>query len=204
VANPDPSLAKRELRALLRRAQHRPADPADASARIRAAILAWLDEHSGIGSVAAFAALPDEPLLLPLLTARPDLLWAFPKVAGDGLKLHTARVPGDLVPGAFRIPEPASAAPLVDPGNIDLFLCPGLAFDSAGARLGRGAGHYDRLLSAARASAVRCGVAFATRFLPAIPTEAHDIRMHAVVTEDGWHESTAPGIRACATPPQPT
>ena len=58
-----------------------------------------------------------------------------------------------------------------------LLLCPGLAFDKNGARLGRGAGCYDRFLSSHRShfSAV-AGVCFEKQIFDVIPVDPHDER----------------------------
>ncbi len=58
-----------------------------------------------------------------------------------------------------------------------LILCPGLAFDKNGARLGRGAGCYDRFLSSHRShfSAV-AGVCFESQIFNEIPVDPHDER----------------------------
>ena len=58
-----------------------------------------------------------------------------------------------------------------------LLLCPGLAFDKNGARLGRGAGCYDRFLSSHRShfSAV-AGVCFERQIFDEIPVDPHDER----------------------------
>jgi len=63
-----------------------------------------------------------------------------------------------------------------------LFLVPGVGFDEAGARLGRGGGWYDRVL-ARFACAGRLGLAFELQLVPALPADPWDVAMHAVVTE---------------------
>lgn len=69
--------------------------------------------------------------------------------------------------------------------EIDLVIVPGLAFDTAGARLGRGGGFYDRFLSnpGFKARVVRVGVAFDFQIVDVIPTEATDARVHEVATD---------------------
>lgn len=69
--------------------------------------------------------------------------------------------------------------------EIDLIVVPGLAFDAAGARLGRGGGFFDRFLAQAglRGHASRCGVAFECQIVDSIPEAATDLRMHALATE---------------------
>lgn len=49
----------------------------------------------------------------------------------------------------WGIPEPPVDMALheAQPGDIDLLVVPGLAFDSAGDRLGQGKGYYDRFLA---------------------------------------------------------
>lgn len=65
--------------------------------------------------------------------------------------------------------------------TIDLALVPGLAFDTAGHRLGRGGGHYDRMLK--HCAGVTIGLAFHFQMLTLVPAEPHDVRMDAVITE---------------------
>jgi len=65
--------------------------------------------------------------------------------------------------------------------TLDVILVPGLGFTPTGVRLGRGGGHYDRLL--ARAHGVFVGLAYNFQILEVLPCETHDIRLHYIVTE---------------------
>ncbi len=82
--------------------------------------------------------------------------------------------------GHYGIQEPLSSA-LVSMDQIDLIAVPGVAFDRAGNRLGRGGGYYDRLL--AGFSGIAAAVAFNFQILPTIPAEAHDKPVDLLVTE---------------------
>jgi len=76
-------------------------------------------------------------------------------------------------PHAVKV-SPTNVSPVTAPA---LLLCPGLAFDKNGARLGRGAGCYDRFLSSHRShfSAV-AGVCFEKQIFDVIPVDPHDER----------------------------
>lgn len=97
-------------------------------------------------------------------------------------------------------PTPGEVCPLEE---IDLVLVPGVAFDAAGTRLGRGAGFYDRFLASyrsaragARKPALAVGLCFDAQVLPAIPAEAHDQHMDAVASERRLVDCRRPARRA--------
>ncbi len=97
----------------------------------------------------------------------------FPRVTQwGGLELHQVGGWTDFVPGAtYGIPEPKPDAPAVRARDVDLGIVPGLAFDPKGGRLGRGGGHFDRLVPRLdRAWAV----AFDCQVVKAVPREGHD------------------------------
>jgi 5-formyltetrahydrofolate cyclo-ligase len=86
----------------------------------------------------------------------------------------------------FNVPMPDGTAPVV-PRTL---VVPLLAFDSAGHRLGYGAGHYDRTLETLRANGpVRAiGFAFeAQRLEDDLPAEPTDQPLDVIVTERQTH-----------------
>jgi 5-formyltetrahydrofolate cyclo-ligase len=88
----------------------------------------------------------------------------------------------ELTTGKFGILEPKPRA--IRPAaldRIDAALVPGLAFDETGNRLGRGSGHFDRLLR--QTSGIKIALAFDFQVLDEVPAEAHDARMDFIVTE---------------------
>jgi 5-formyltetrahydrofolate cyclo-ligase len=136
--------------------------------------------------VSVFHPLRDEPDTLPLLTAlaAEGFVTALPAVVGRGSPL-TFRLwrPGEPTrPGAMSIREPLEEAPAVDP---DLLFVPLACFDRLGNRIGYGAGFYDRTLARLRAMKPvhAAGVAYGVCEVAAVPYEAHDQTLDAVLTE---------------------
>lgn len=85
------------------------------------------------------------------------------------------------VSGAFGIPEPTPATPVIPPDAIDLILAPALACDRSGVRLGYGGGYYDRFLH--RSGAVRAALCAESRLVDELPAEPHDERVQYIFTE---------------------
>jgi 5-formyltetrahydrofolate cyclo-ligase len=143
----------------------------------------WLADQPGLRTLAVYAALPGEVDLAELIARHPERTWVYPRVAGEDLIFHAVGNPAlDLVAGAFGIREPVPALVEIPVGVIDAFLCPGLAFDEHGGRLGRGRGFYDRMLAGARPGALKVGVCFANQIVPNTFQEPHDVRMDRVVS----------------------
>lgn len=140
----------------------------------------WFMSKTGIWT--AFAGLPGEPQLLPLLKELRHIDWVFPKVRGSELDFFQAD-PADLKAGAFGILEPTGASPKQDLDQVQGFLVPGLGFDRSGLRLGRGLGFYDRALQGR--SGFKLGVGFECLWLKKCPAEEHDQKLDAVMTEAG-------------------
>lgn len=73
--------------------------------------------------------------------------------------------------------------PAIDVSDLDLIIAPGLGFDAAGNRLGRGAGFYDRFLTSPGLRAVVAGVCPEAAIRDAIPAGAMDVPVRFLVTE---------------------
>jgi len=115
----------------------------------------------------------------------------FPRMEGrrDRLALAVVCDHTELRPGAFGILEPPAEAPAIAPLDIGpaLVCVPGLGFASNGTRLGRGAGHYDRLLAELDTRTNTVGLAYSFQLVERIPQTASDRRLYYVVTEFAIH-----------------
>jgi 5,10-methenyltetrahydrofolate synthetase len=133
--------------------------------------------------VLAYWPLPDEVDLRPLveqLVAR-GCVVLLPKVLDDEqMELRRYHSAADLAEGAYHIMEPVGE-PFVDYEQIEVALIPGMAYDAAGHRLGRGRGYYDRFL-AAHSHLYKIGVCFPFQRVALVPTEEHDICMDELLS----------------------
>ena len=137
---------------------------------------------SPLTTVLAYWPLPDEVDIRPLI----DQLVAegktvvLPKVTGDEtMELRRYASRADLEEGAFHIMEPVGDA-FEAYDQIGFALVPGMAFDAACHRLGRGKGYYDRFLSA-HPDIYKIGVCFPFQRVAEVPSEAHDVIMDEVI-----------------------
>jgi len=160
---------------------------ADASARIAERVVS-LDEYRRANTVLLFVPMPDEvdtwPILRDALAGGKQTLA--PRVDKAGSTMDAVEVldlQRDIAPGAYGIGEPVGAR-IGAPERIDFILVPGVAFDRSGGRLGRGAGFYDRFLARCRADAFRCAVTFSCQMAASVPTDAHDLPVHCIATEE--------------------
>ena len=151
-------------------------------------------QREGWTAVAAYVGTASEASLAPwfasLAATSPALRLFLPAIDGQGAMSFRAWRPGEpLDDGPFGIAQPAAAAMAADVGMFDAILLPLLGFDRHGTRLGSGAGYYDRALAPIAAAAPRpriVGIAFAVQRFDALPRDAWDIPLDAIVTEDGW------------------
>ena len=95
----------------------------------------------------------------------------------------------DLVLNRIGLREPRSGVLRVEAATLDVVIVPGLAFDDQGRRLGRGGGFYDRFLSTLPATCITIGVGFANQIVEHVPTQPHDARVHAVVSDERIHRA---------------
>lgn len=117
---------------------------------------------------------------------------AFPRIVGVRLEFVVVRGVEELRVGERELRAPVGGE-VVDPAEADIILVPGLAFDRAGGRLGRGGGFYDRVLADLPVRVRRVGVAFARQVVGSVPTGAHDARVDRVIFETGALECNSPG-----------
>lgn len=145
-------------------------------------------ERVGGAALASTRGIP-EPDIRPLLdralgrgvrVALPRIDWATKtlvptRIIDPSMELTTDRY-------GLSVPLPAClSVPLEE---IDCVLVPGVAFDLAGRRLGRGGGFYDRFLARLDRPRVAClGVCFESQVLADIPCSPHDARVDRVLTE---------------------
>ncbi len=178
----EPSRTKRSLRRAALRTEPVTRD-AGAAARAQSRLLS-LAELDRARLVALYAALPGEVPTSPLRTALEArrISVAYPRVEGSALTLHGVSTEAQA-PGSGGLDEPGREERPVAVEDVDLFVVPGVLFDRRLNRLGRGGGHYDRLLARARVGAVFVGLCYAERIVERLPVEPWDQRMHVVITD---------------------
>lgn len=132
-----------------------------------------------------YMALADEINLASLLKLDLGVEFVTTRTPDRGGALTIHELGGPLEVHRFGFLQPHSSAPEVAPEDVGLVLVPGLAFDLWGARLGRGAGYYDELLSRMDRRVVRVGVVPTALVVDRLPGEAHDEHVGFLATEEG-------------------
>lgn len=93
----------------------------------------------------------------------------------------------DLICGEYGIYEPK--VELRDKffrSDLHLVICPGVAFDSFGSRLGMGKAYYDRFLRELKGKIPIVGLAFDCQISKEpLPFDYHDVNMDQIITESG-------------------
>jgi 5-formyltetrahydrofolate cyclo-ligase len=161
-----------------------------AAARARAALQQqriWQDARS----VLLFAPLPEELDVWPLVNAAlaSGKQVALPRYTGASSEYIACWVrepEKELELGQYGIREPNERCTIAPLLRLDFILVPGVAFDLHGRRLGRGRGHYDRMLAAARGTT--CGAAFDEQIVREVPVEPHDVHLNCILTPTRWIE----------------
>lgn len=146
-----------------------------------ATVCAYVPVGSEPGSIAVLDDLVARAaaVLLPVAREDPD---------GTPLPLQWGRyIPGELVKAPFGLREPPPPwLPAETVATAAVVLVPALAVDRRGARLGRGAGYYDRTLPLADPSALLAAVVRDDELVEHLPSEPHDVPMtHALTPGQG-------------------
>ena len=118
----------------------------------------------------------DEVIKEALASGKTILL---PAASGQSLiPVEIKEYPEGIETGPLKMGQPKDKTEYT--GKIDVAVIPGMAFTESGHRLGRGGGHYDRMLEARKF--FRIGVAYESQ-MRTFPAEAHDQLMDVIVTE---------------------
>jgi 5-formyltetrahydrofolate cyclo-ligase len=140
--------------------------------------------------IAAYAPLSSEPgfpnLVAALVGICGSVLLPIARASDDGtpLPLQWAQYrAGALVTAPYGLFEPPP--PWLPPsalGSVRTVLVPALAVDRRGARLGRGAGFYDRSLTFRHPAARLIAVVRDDELVDELPVEPHDVVMTHALT----------------------
>ena len=181
---------KQELRTRYRKARAALSSREKSAASIGIAErIAALPAYQAASVVMVYSALPDEVSLQPLIdrSASFGKRLVYPHCLNKTEMI--AMLPGAWQEGMYGIREPAyQVSETIAPEAIDLVICPGVAFDESGTRLGAGGGYYDRFLPQC-INAVRIMAAFEVQHAPLLPRAATDIAMEQIVTEADVYSS---------------
>ncbi len=147
------------------------------------------------GKILFYSPFPDEVDILPLfhdLLGSGDYGFFFPKITSLKKALMEAvpvSIGSDLRQEDlhFGIFEPISGA-YEDPKNLDLVLVPAVAVDYMGNRVGFGRGFYDRFLVRVSQKCKKWGVVFSGQVMELVETNAYDIPLDSIVSENGFLE----------------
>jgi len=185
--------SKAELRAAILRARREvSAHEHDSEAQALARHLSTL--VTGSATVCAYVPVGSEPGSIEVVDdlrrhgARVLLPIARSDAAGVPQPLQWGEYrPGELVEAPHGLREPAEPwLPAEAVADASLILVPALAVDRDGARLGRGAGYYDRSLPLADGAARLIAVVRDDELVDHLPAEPHDVRMsHALTPRAG-------------------
>ena len=134
--------------------------------------------------VLAYVANDGEVDLMPTLRSLAhEKRLVLPRCEQQGLSLWLVdHMQEQLVQGRYGIwePDPAQCMEIV-PGQVDVVLCPCVAVDMVGKRLGMGGGYYDRLLSRPDMSAPVIAVIYPIQYLTKIPADDWDCAVDSII-----------------------
>ena len=184
--SPDPTLAKRALRAELReRRQNLSQHERDIATIGLTQNLEAVTLDLSARSIACFLSTPMEP------NTRPFINWAeaqgirvlFPISRDDGLLDWTVGEESVETEGLHGIPE--AVGELLGPiaiNDVDLIIVPAASVDESGMRMGWGRGYFDKTLGSMENCPPVYAVIFDSEYVDEVPREVHDQPVNGVVT----------------------
>lgn len=149
-----------------------------------------LCEQTRSQRIAAYVACGGEPDLMSMMARLHEIgrEICLPVVRDRRMHFRVWHPDGAMEPNRFGIPEPAAGAEY-EPRALELVLVPLVGFSDDGARLGMGAGFYDRAFEFRRNRVGRVprliGVAHAVQEAPSLPIDDWDVPLDGVITENG-------------------
>jgi len=107
-----------------------------------------------------------------------------PRVEGEDVVAVVYETGDEVLAASFGAMEPTGSV-TVEPGDVDVVVTPGVAFDREGSRIGYGGGFYDRFLPRTRADVAAIAIAFGLQVVDEpLPRGGFDRPVDAIVTED--------------------
>lgn len=215
---------KKELRKLVRsRLKERSQDEIQAQSELVWTNLFDMPEYKSAQSVGLFLSMPKGEIVTDTALARvlddkktlyvPRVGLDFEKCDMDLIRVEDAEEQEEILHGTdaarrlfyhdwprnkWGIPEPPLDVDhtAAKPGDIDLLVVPGLAFDDQGGRLGQGKGYYDRFITKMRdqegdekTKPLLVAVGLEASYLKgdegSVPMSAHDFPMDALILPSG-------------------
>lgn len=140
--------------------------------------------------IAGFVAHRGEPDLAAALEWLSDeeRTVLLPVVHDLEMRFRRWRPDAEMRSNRFGIPEPVGSDEFA-PAQIDLVLMPLVGFAADGARLGMGAGFYDRAFEFRHGQSDGLprlvGVAYAVQEVDSLPVDDWDVPLDGIITEDG-------------------
>jgi 5-formyltetrahydrofolate cyclo-ligase len=143
--------------------------------------------------IAVYAALPSELDTTPLIELARDrgCTVYVPRIDRHSLgrKMRFVELTGRQRRNRLGIEEPEGLL-TIGAKWLDIVFLPLVGFDACGVRLGMGGGYYDRAFAFRRWRKVWCaprliGLAYAFQQVDGLVAATHDVRLDAVVTEEG-------------------
>lgn len=133
------------------------------------------------GTIAVTLSMPIELDTAPIIEAAwsANKKTVVPKIVNHQMIFVPFDDGSSLQTGQLSIREPVTEV-AVSANKIDLVIVPGLAFTRSGARLGFGAGYYDRFLVHYTGKTI--ALALSPQIKQNIPIEAHDQLIQEVLT----------------------
>ena len=141
-----------------------------------------IKEYAEATSIASYYPIGSEVLTQSIMQEilSKGVKLSLPRIANDVLEFRQISDFAQTEIGKFDIPEPRADAKLAE--DIDVILVPAVGLSRDGNRLGYGHGYYDKFLAQNNATSI--ALSYAKQLVGNIPSDATDIPVDWIVTED--------------------